>query len=89
MNRRSAIVSDDIVSGSGYILSSRLSLGGESGCKVVEDDIESSRSDIFDGVGELARSVDSDVELVSFVDLIFCVIRVWEKGLACAGEGFE
>jgi hypothetical protein len=42
VNRRSSIVVEDIVSGSGYIASSRLSLGGDSGCKVVDEDTESS-----------------------------------------------
>lgn len=42
VNRRSSIVSEDIVSGSGYIVSSRTSFGGDSGCRVVDDDTESS-----------------------------------------------
>lgn len=89
VNRRSSIVSEDIVSGSGYIVSSRISFGGDSGCRVVDDDTESSWSDVFDGVGELARSDESRLELVSFVDRIFCEILVWEKGRACVGMGFE
>ena len=42
VNRRSPIVSDDIVSGSGYTVPSLLSFGGDSGCKVVDDETESS-----------------------------------------------
>jgi hypothetical protein len=82
-------VSEDIVSGSGYTVSSLLSLGGDSGCNVVDEETESSWSEVLDGVGELARREESEVELVSFVERIFWVIRVCEKGRACAGNGFE
>jgi len=70
-------------------VSSRISLGGDSGCKVVEDDTESSWSEAFEGVGEPARKEESDVELGRCFDRIFCEIRVWEKGLACAVSGLE
>jgi hypothetical protein len=39
---------------------------------VVEDDMESSMSDVLEGVGELARRG----EVLRFRDRIFCVIRV-------------
>jgi len=54
---------------------------------VVEDETESSTSDVLDGVGELARSEES--EALRFLERIFCVIRVWEKGRACAAKGLE
>lgn len=66
------IVSEVIVSGSRYTALSLLSLGGDSGCNVVEDDMESSMSDVLEGVGELARRG----EVLRFRDRIFCVIRV-------------
>jgi hypothetical protein len=48
----------------------------------VEEDIDSSASDTEDGEGELARRDDADVDDTRFLDLIFCVMRLWEKGLA-------
>jgi len=60
-----------MVSGSGYDGPSRPSLG-ESVCKVVVDDIESSTSDVLDGVGDVERRG----EVLRFLDRIFCVIRV-------------
>jgi hypothetical protein len=51
----------------------------------VDDDIESSRSDVLEGVGELARRG----EVLRFLDRIFCVMRVWEKGRAWAAKGLE
>ena len=56
VKRCSSNVSIVIVSGSGYNEASRESFGGESGCKVVLEEIESSISEILEGVGELARS---------------------------------
>ena len=79
------MVSEVIVSGSGYTGPSRVSFGGDSGCKVVEDETESSMSDVFEGVGELERSGD----LLRFLERIFCVIRVSENGRACAVSGLE
>ncbi len=64
---------------------SLLSVGGVSGCKVVDDDTESSISDVLDGVGEVSRSGD----VLRFLDRIFWVILVCENGLAWAGKGFE
>lgn len=78
-----------MVSGSGYTDPSRLSVGGDSGCNVVDEETESSWSEVLDGVGELARSDEFEVEVVRFLDRIFCVIRVWEKGLAWAANGLE
>lgn len=43
---------------------------------MVEEETESSMSEMLDGVGEFALSVESEVEVVGFLDLIFCVIRV-------------
>jgi hypothetical protein len=43
---------------------------------VVDDDTESSISDVLDGVGELARNDEFDGEVLRFFDRIFCVIRV-------------
>lgn len=40
--------------------------------------MESSMSDVLDGVGELDRRG----EVLRFLERIFCVMRVWEKGLA-------
>jgi hypothetical protein len=65
-----------MVSGSGYTLPSRLSSGGDSGWRVVEEETESSMSEVLDGVGEFALSVEFEVEVVRSLDLIFCVIRV-------------
>jgi hypothetical protein len=87
VNKRSSIVSAVIVSGSGYRAFSRESLGAESGVKVAEEDTDSSFSEVFEGVGDSARAVDP-AEL-RFRDRIFCVMRVWEKGLACEDNGFE
>lgn len=53
----------------------------------MDDDNESSRSDVFEGVGDWARIV-GDVD-ERFLDLIFCVIRVCENGRAYACNGFE
>ena len=78
-----------MVSGSGYTVPSLLSFGGDSGCNVADDETESSWSEVLDGVGEPARRDESEVELLSFVERIFCVIRVWENGRACAGKGLE
>lgn len=82
MNICSSMVSDVIVSGSAYTGPSRVSFGGDSGCKVVEDETESSMSDVFEGVGELDRSG-------GLLERIFCVIRVSENGRACAVSGLE
>ena len=68
-----------IVSGSGYIgvsFGSLESLGGESGCNVVDEDIESSASERLDGVGEVPRSGEGEVEVVRCFVRIFWVIRV-------------
>jgi len=43
---------------------SRASFGGESGCSVVDEDMESSASEIFDGVGEAPRNDEVEVEVV-------------------------
>jgi len=74
VNKWSSMVSAVIVSGSGYTEFSRASFGGESGFRVAEDDTDSSFSELFEGVGDSAREVDS-VEL-RFRDRIFCVMRV-------------
>ena len=79
------MVSDVIVSGSGYMAPSLVSFGGDSGCKVVDDETESSISDVLEGVGEVERSGD----LLRFLERIFCVIRVSENGRACAVNGLE
>lgn len=42
---------------------SRASFGGESGCSVVDDDMESSGSETFDGVGEVPR-IDDELVVV-------------------------
>jgi hypothetical protein len=55
VNRFSSIVSVLMVSGSGKTGLSWLCVGGESGLSVVEEETDSSASDIVDGVGELAR----------------------------------
>jgi hypothetical protein len=68
----SPIVSDVMVSGSGYKVPSLISAGGDSGCNVVEEDTESSISDRLDGVGDSDRRGEE----VRFLDLIFCVILV-------------
>jgi hypothetical protein len=60
-------------------------LFGDSPCNVVVEDIVSSLSELFDGVGEVARSG----EVLRFLDRIFCVIRVCENGLACVDNGLE
>lgn len=88
MKRFSASVSMDIISGSGNTPASGLLVGGDSGLRVVEDDTDSSSSDIFEGVGELGLRVESDTELI-FLDLSFCVIRVCENGRCCVCVGFE
>ena len=49
-------VSVVMVSGSGYNEASWKSLGGDSGCNVVVEEMESSISETLDGVGELARN---------------------------------
>lgn len=64
---------------------SRLSVGGVSGCNVVDDETDSSMSDTLSGDGEFARRG----EVLRFLERIFCVILVCEKGRACAGNGFE
>jgi len=84
VNRWSSMVSAVIVSGSGYIDPSWPPFG-ESLCKVVVEDIESSTSDVEDGVGD----VDRRGEVLRFLERIFWVIRVWENGRACADNGFE
>jgi len=61
-----------IVSGSGKTALSLLSFGGDSGFNVVVDDMESSASDVLEGVGELARRG----EVLRFLERIFCVMRV-------------
>lgn len=41
-------------------------------------------------MGEPARSeYESAVEVVRFLERIFCVMRVWENGLAWDARGFE
>src|SRR6266536_4669543 len=85
VNICSSMVSDVIVSGSGYMAPSLVSFGGDSGCKVVDDETESSISDVLEGVGEVERSGD----LLRFLERIFCVIRVSENGRACAVSGLE
>lgn len=65
-----------------------LSFGGESGCNVVVDDMESSMSEVFESAGELARNGDGAV-VVLFRERIFCVIRVCENGLAGVCNGIE
>jgi hypothetical protein len=42
----------------------------------VDEDIESSASETFEGVGELPRNGDREVEVVRCFVRIFCVIRV-------------
>jgi len=64
------MVLEVMVSGSGYKGPSCPSLG-ESVCNVVEDDMESSTSDVL-GVGDVERKG----EVLRFLDRIFCVIRV-------------
>lgn len=62
----SAMVEAVIDSGSGYTSALSLSLesfGGESGCRVVVDETESSTSDVLDGVGEVPRGEDDEVEV--------------------------
>lgn len=88
MNRFSSSVSTDIISGSGNAPASGLLVGDDSGFRVVEDDTDSSRSDIFEGVGELALKVEFATE-PTFRDLSFCVIRVCENGRCCVCVGFE
>lgn len=88
MNRFSSSVSMDIDSGSGNTPASGLLIGDGSGFRVVEDDTDSSGSDMFDGVGELALTAGFEVEL-TFLDLSFCVIRVCENGRCCVCVGFE
>jgi hypothetical protein len=66
-----------IVSGSGYIglsLASPEPCRGESGCSVVDEDIESSASEALEGVGELPRNGDEDFEVVRCFVRIFWVI---------------
>lgn len=65
------MVLEVMVSGSGYKGPSCPSLG-ESVCNVVVDDMESSTSDVLDGVGDVERNG----EVLRFLDRIFCVIRV-------------
>lgn len=84
VNRWSSIVLDVMVSGSGYEGPSCPSFG-ESACRVVVDDMESSTSDVLEGVGDVERRG----EVLRFLDRIFCVIRVWENGRACADSGLE
>lgn len=78
-----------IVSGSGNTAASLLSIGGDSGCNVVDEDTDSSMSDVLDDGGEPAPRDELDVEVMRFRDRIFCVIRVCEKGRAGAANGFE
>lgn len=73
------MVSEVIISGSGYWVAfcdSQVVFGGESGWSVVDDDAESSKSDVVDGVGELARKDRDDESVLRFLDRIFCVILV-------------
>lgn len=88
MNRFSASVSIDINSGSGNTPASGLLVGGDSGFRVVEDDTDSSGSDKFEGVGEVALKAEFDTELI-FLDLSFCEIRVCENGRCCVYVGVE
>lgn len=91
MNRFSSSVSIDIISGSGNTPPSAPgvhAIGGDSGFRVVEDDTDSSSSDIFEGVGELALKAASETELM-FLDLSFCEIRVCENGRCCVWLCFE
>jgi len=70
-------VDDVIVSGSGYMALScisELSLCAESGCKVVDEDIDSSASE-FDGSGDVSRKLGRS-EAFMFFERIFCVMRV-------------
>lgn len=89
VSKWSWIVSEVIVSGSGYIGPSCPSWG-ESACKVVVVDTESSTSEVLDGVGDVERRGEAlRGEVLRFLDRIFCVIRVWENGRACADKGLE
>lgn len=72
MNMLLSIVSEVMVSGSGYTVPSLESFGGDSGCRVVEEETESSMSDTLDGVGDC----DRNEEELKFLDRIFCVILV-------------
>lgn len=55
--------------------------GGESGCNVVVEEAESSRSSDRDdgGRGEDSRIEDRVSALSPCLDRIFCVMRLWEK----------
>jgi hypothetical protein len=54
-----------------------LSLGVESGWRVVDDDTESSGSDAEDPVGEIGLPEDEEEgEVLTFLDRTFCVILV-------------
>ena len=70
-----------MVSGSGKLEPPWKPASGESGCRVVEDEIESSTSEV-EGEGELVRREVEDGEVGRLRDLIFCVMRVCENGRA-------
>jgi hypothetical protein len=79
------IVSAVIVSAFGYIVMPAESSdfrGGESGCSVVVEEAESSRSsDRDDGGGEDSLIDDSPSLTSPCLDSIFCVMRFCEKGV--------
>jgi hypothetical protein len=78
------IVSAVIVSAFGYMVTlSELPdfKGGESGCSVVVDEAESSRSsDREEGGGGEDSLIDDSASVLSpCLERIFCVMRLWEK----------
>jgi hypothetical protein len=60
---------------------------GEPGGSVVVEETEPSCSSdrAMEGAGDVSRIVDSVSGLSSFLDRIFCLMRVWEKVVLCCG----
>lgn len=87
LSRVSAVIDSGFGRTAAPVASPPVLRGGEPGGSVVVDETESSCSSerVMEGAGDVSLIVDSVSGLSSFLDRIFCLMRVCENVVLCCG----